>query len=66
MDLVLDRKTDILPVEVKYRNKPEKPVSIAAFSKTFAGKGIPSSIVITKDSLDSDGETLYVPFWLVR
>ena len=73
VDLVLDRKTDVLPIEVKYRTnvKETSLFGISAFRKIFAKMKIPVSIVITRDRLDRnqferDHDTLYIPFWLAR
>ena len=65
VDLVLNRKTDVLPVEVKYRSHV-KQTALPAFRTAFADMRIPFSIVITKDRLGKDGDTLYIPFWLAR
>ena len=65
VDLVIDRKTDVLPIEVKFRTGAYK-TGISAFRHVFAEMKIPVSLVITKDRLDSDKDTLYIPFWLAR
>ena len=65
VDLVLDRKTDVLPVEIKYRSDV-RTSSLPAFRQSFDGINIPISIVVTKDRLDSERDTLYIPFWLIR
>ena len=79
VDLVLDRKTDVLPIEVKYRSTDvkfrnndakfkniEKQNALSTFRKAFSKIKIPLSIVITKDLLSKDEDTLYIPFWLAR
>jgi predicted AAA+ superfamily ATPase len=63
VDLVIDRKTDIVPVEVKYTSS-RKPTNLPAFWKAFGNKKIPFSLVITKDFLSRDGDVFYVPFYL--
>jgi len=65
VDLVIDRKTDVIPIEVKYRSNA-KNTSLPAFRKTFPGIKIPVSVVITKDRLERENDTLYIPFWLAR
>jgi hypothetical protein len=62
---VLDRKNDVLPIEVKYR-KDVRQSGLAAFRRKYAEIKIPVSVVITKDVLKSSEDVLYVPFWLVR
>jgi len=65
IDLVIDRKTDSWPVEVLY-GPGRAGNSLAAFRKTFYYLKVPVSIVITKDRLEKDQDTLYIPFWLAR
>ena len=65
VDLVLNRKTSILPVEVKYRSQKRK-TAIPAFRQAFADSNIPASVVITKDFLAKEGTILHIPFWLAR
>ena len=65
VDIVLDRKTDVLPIEVKYRTDT-KHAGLSVFRRKFSGLNIPVSVVITKDRLDSEQDMLYIPFWLVR
>ena len=65
VDLVIDRKTGVLPIEVKYR-ADAKQTSLAAFRQEFPNIKIPISVVITKDYLGKEQDTLYIPFWLAR
>jgi hypothetical protein len=65
VDLVIDRKIDVLPIEVKYRSSPIK-TSLPAFKKAFPGVKMPISVVITKDRLEKENNMLYIPFWLAR
>jgi predicted AAA+ superfamily ATPase len=65
IDLVVDRKTDVLPIEVKYRTNAEQ-TSLSAFRQAFSGTKIPVSVVVTKDKLDKKDDTLYIPFWLAK
>ena len=65
VDLVIDRKTGVLPIEVKYRANA-KQSSLAAFRQEFPNIKVPLSVVITKDHLGREQDTLYVPFWLTR
>lgn len=64
VDLVIDKKISVLPLEVKYR-ATAKQDSIAKFRKEFSKANIPISVVITKDLLSREGDVLYVPFWLI-
>lgn len=64
VDIVLDMKTGILPLEVKYRNNIEE--SDMKGLQTFIIKYNSSSgIVITKDLLDLKNNIYYIPFWMM-
>jgi hypothetical protein len=65
VDLVIDKKIGVLPIEVKYRTNI-KNTSLSDFRRAFPNTKIPVSVVITKDRLDKEGDTLYIPFWLVQ
>jgi predicted AAA+ superfamily ATPase len=65
VDLIIDKKINVLPVEVKYRTNA-KQTSLAEFYKEFPNVKAPVSVVITKDRLGREQDTLYVPFWLTR
>ena len=65
VDIVINKKIDVLPIEVKYRANA-KHTSISAFRQAFPKIKIPVSIVITKDQLERDGDRLLIPFWLTR
>ncbi|MCL1808582.1 MAG: ATP-binding protein [Clostridiales bacterium] len=65
VDIVIDRKTDILPIEVKYRNEVSQ-TCLPAFRQEFANANIPFAVVITKNRLDKKQDVLYMPFWLVH
>lgn len=54
VDVVLDKKKDVLQIEVKYRNEAK-----------ITNKSQPN-IVITKTLFKKDGDVFYIPFWLVR
>lgn len=65
VDLVIDRKTDVLPIEIKYRTNTKR-TSLAAFRQAFPKLKMPISVVITKDNLDKVQDTLFIPFWLAK
>ena len=65
VDLVIDKKISVLPIEVKYRANA-KQTSLAKFQQEFPNAKIPVSVVITKDRLACEQEVLYVPFWLTQ
>ena len=65
VDLVLDRKNDILPIEIKYRKDTAVP-GLTAFLKKHPDLRIHQSVVLTKDKLDEKDGVLYIPFWLAH
>ena len=54
IDVVIDKKNEILPIEVKYRNEAK----ITNSTKT--------RIVITKTEFKRENGVLFIPFWLVK
>jgi hypothetical protein len=65
IDLVIDKKTEVLPIEVKYKVNA-KQSSLDEFRRTFPNAKIPVSVVITKNLLDRTEDVLYIPFWLAN
>lgn len=62
VDIVIDRKTSLLPVEVKYRNAPQAE-SLDAFRKKFMKTG-GEALIITKDTLSHQSDVISIPYWL--
>ena len=65
VDIVIDKKTSVLPIEVKYR-EAARHTSIPAFVQAFPKIKIPVSVVITKNQLERDENVIYIPFWLIQ
>ena len=65
VDLVIDRKTGIVPIEVKYRNDASQN-SLHVFRQAFTNANMPLAVTVTKDRLDKKQDALYIPFWLVH
>ena len=65
VDLVIDKKISVLPIEVKYSANANQ-TSLAKFQQEFPDAKIPVSVVITKDRLGREQDTLYIPFWLTQ
>ena len=65
VDLVIDKKTGVLPIEVKYKANATQ-TSLLKFRQVFSNAKIPVSIVISKDRLDKENDVLYIPFWLAQ
>jgi len=65
VDLVLDRKTNVLPIEIKYKGD-FKQKGLTAFRQTFTETKIPYSVTITKDRLGMQDDVINIPFWLAR
>ena len=71
IDIILDRKLDIIPIEVKYTNQIEN--SDTSTIKKFIEKNRENKlgrtnygIIITKDILKREKEIFYIPYWLLR
>lgn len=69
IDIILDRKIDIIPIEVKYTNQLETSDTITI--KNFIEKNksnnigkVKYGIVITKDILKKEDNLYFVPYWL--
>jgi predicted AAA+ superfamily ATPase len=63
VDIVLDRKSDLLPIEVKYRNDPKDIAGLKVFMKRF---GSTVGLVVTKDLLEKADGIVFCPYWLMR
>jgi predicted AAA+ superfamily ATPase len=62
VDIVLDQKNTILPIEVKYRNE----VRTGKNENWQDLGGTQPVVVITKTYFKKEGNVLYIPFWLVK
>jgi predicted AAA+ superfamily ATPase len=65
VDLVIDKKTHLLPVEIKYRNNIRNE-DIAGLRAFMAKYQVKTGMVITKQKLGIEGDIVYVPFRLAR
>lgn len=68
VDLVIDKKTDLFPIEVKYRNAPQQVENMKGFMKKFSKDQatIKNGLFITKDYLGKTDNIFFVPFWLMK
>ena len=71
IDIILDRKIDIIPIEVKYTNQIEN--SDTTTIKNFINKNSQNKlgrakygIVITKDILKTENNLYFIPYWLLN
>ncbi len=71
IDIILDRKIDIIPIEVKYTNQIEN--SDTTTIKNFIEKNNQNKlgrtkygIVITKDILKTENNLYFIPYWLLN
>ena len=61
--MVLDKKTSLLPIEVKYRNEVMGTLGgLRRFMEKFT---VTEAVVVTKKQLEKKDGVYYVPFWLV-
>ena len=63
IDIILDCMEHVLPVEVKYRNRIDRP-DVKAIREFVESGQAPFGFVITVDKLEKDGNILYIPLWL--
>ncbi|MBS3937168.1 MAG: ATP-binding protein [Peptococcaceae bacterium] len=65
VDAVVDKKTTILALEVKYRNQiaASDLKGLKAFSSRYSPKHL---VVVTKEKLESSDGIAYIPLWLLR
>lgn len=63
-DIVIDKKIELLPIEVKYRNTilDRDIKGLLTFMEKYQTK---SGIVITKSCLDKKENVYYIPFWMM-
>ena len=71
IDIIIDRNTDIVPIEVKYTNQIESSdtIVIKNFIKEHYNKEINQAkfgIVITKDILKKEDNLYFIPYWLLN
>ncbi len=71
IDIILDRKIDIIPIEVKYTNQIEN--SDTTTIKNFIDKNNQNKlgrtkygVVITKDILKTENNLYFIPYWLLN
>lgn len=64
-DIVIDKKIELLPIEVKFRNTilAKDIKGLSAFKEKYKTK---TGIVITKTFLDKKDDIVYIPFWMIR
>ena len=65
IDIILDRKIDTIPIEVKYTNKIENTdtKSIKKFLNR-SNSNSPYGIIITKDIYEKKDNLYFIPYWL--
>lgn len=71
IDIILDLKINIVPIEVKYTNQIEERdlKTIKKFIENNKGKSINKAeygIIITKDIYKKEGNLYYIPYWLLK
>ena len=64
-DIIIDKRIDLLAIEVKYRNTilDRNIKALLAFKEKYKTK---TGIVITKTYLDKRDDIIYIPFWMIR
>ena len=68
VDIVIDKKLSLLPIEVKFRKDSKThEEKLRGFIKKFSKNiTIEEALFITKDTLDYMDKIYHIPFWLVK
>ena len=71
IDIIIDRNTDIIPIEVKYTNQIENSDTtvIKNFINEHYNKEIDQAkfgLIITKDILKKEDNLYFIPYWLLN
>lgn len=71
IDIVLDRKIDVIPIEIKYTNQIDisDTKSIHKFIEKYKNNAIGKTnygIVITKDVYKKENDLYFIPYWLLN
>ena len=71
IDIIIDRKIDLIPIEVKYTNQIENSdlKAINKFIDEHTNETFNQAkfgIVITKDILKKEGKLYFIPYWLMN
>ncbi|MDD2401293.1 MAG: ATP-binding protein [Clostridia bacterium] len=68
VDIVVDKKTSVLPIEVKFRKETtSREDGVKKFIKKFSKKvKIEEAVLITKDTLVKRDRIYHIPFWLTK
>jgi predicted AAA+ superfamily ATPase len=64
-DIIIDKKTHLLPVEVKYRNKIDDK-DLAGLYGFMKKNDTKTGIVITKNILKKEGDVYFIPLRLAK
>ncbi len=63
IDIILNCMEHVLPIEVKYRNRIDRP-DVKTIREFVENWRAPFGLVITVDKLDKDGKLIFLPLWL--
>lgn len=71
IDIIIDRKIDIIPIEVKFTNQIDKSdvKTMSKFLENHKEKGINQAkygIIVTKDILKKENNIYFIPYWLLN
>jgi len=68
VDIIIDRKLDLIPIEVKYSNTidPADTENIRKFIEANKSglSGVNYGIMITKDTFKIEDNLYYIPYWM--
>jgi predicted AAA+ superfamily ATPase len=66
IDIIVDKHSRVLPIEVKFRNHLPLTSSFSVFSSHNKSIPVEKPIVITKNQLKETNQYIAIPFYLIR
>jgi len=65
IDMIIDKKTSLLPIEVKFRREVDYVPAMGIFKSRFSQYQVTNGLVITKDTLLLKENLYLIPYWLL-
>lgn len=65
IDMIIDKKTSLLPIEVKFRSEVDYLPAMDIFKSRFSQYKVENGLVITKDTFGMMEQLCLIPYWLL-
>lgn len=65
IDMIIDKKTSLVPVEVKFRSEVDSFPAMDIFKSRFSQYQVSNGLVITKDTFGLRENLCLIPYWLL-